>query len=146
MGSAPCKTAGIQCPSEPIRRQISLFQTRDVDLSHYGMIIDPSGVYFHPESIYGLAGFATPGEKSGFNFQYDAEEFFQEQIWAPLYERSTAFESLRHVSGWAGLYENSPDHHAIVGKVNAKPGLYEAHSFPVTAPCRVTAWESRLRS
>ena len=120
---------GYSCPSEPVRRQISLFHARDLDLTPYGMIIDPSGVYFHPESIYGLSGFATPGEGAGFNFHYDADAFFEEHIWPALYERSTTFESLRHVSGWAGLYENSPDHHAIVGPVEAAPGVFEAHSF-----------------
>jgi glycine/D-amino acid oxidase-like deaminating enzyme len=128
------KILGYQCPSTPLRRQISLFQSRDVDLTEYGMIIDPSGVYFHPESIYGLCGFATPSEAAGFNFQYDADAFFEEHIWAHLYERSTAFESLKHVSGWAGLYENSPDHHAIVGRVSSLLGatgapVFEAHSF-----------------
>ena len=122
------KILGYSSPSQPVRRQISLFHARGLDLTPYGMIIDPSGVYFHPESIYGLSGFATPDEPAGFNFQYDGEKFFEEQIWAPLYERSTAFESLRHVSGWAGLYENSPDHHAIIGKVEGAQNLYEAHS------------------
>ncbi len=128
------KILGYRCPSIPLRRQISLFQSRGVDLTEYGMIIDPSGVYFHPESIYGLSGFATPSEISGFNFNYDADAFFEEHIWAHLYERSSAFESLKHVSGWAGLYENSPDHHAIVGKVSPLLGvtgspIFEAHSF-----------------
>ena len=125
------KLLGYECPSTPLRRQISLFHARDLDLSHYGMIIDPSGVYFHPEAIYGLAGFAS-ADHPGFNFNYDGEAFFQEQIWAPLYERSTAFESLRHISGWAGLYENSPDHHAIIGQAISNPSsprVFEAHSF-----------------
>jgi hypothetical protein len=47
---------GYQAYCQPVRRQISLFHARDVDLSHYGMMIDPSGVYFHPEAIYGLSG------------------------------------------------------------------------------------------
>lgn len=121
------KILGYTSPSQPVRRQISLFQSRDVDLTPYGMIIDPSGVYFHPESIYGLSGFAVNSEPAGFNFDYDADRFFEEYIWARLYERSKAFESLKHVSGWAGLYENSPDHHAIVGKAGAN--VFEAHSF-----------------
>ena len=34
------------------------------------------------------------------------------------------------MSGWAGLYENSPDHHAIVGNVKSvSPQVFEAHSF-----------------
>ncbi|MBC7397195.1 MAG: FAD-binding oxidoreductase [Bdellovibrionales bacterium] len=126
------KILGYESPSKPVRRQISLFHARDLDLTQQGMIIDPSGVYFHPEAIYGLAGFATQNEPPGFNFDYDGEHFFQEAIWPALYERGKVFESLKHVSGWAGLYENSPDHHAIIGKVegaaNAHP-IYEAHSF-----------------
>jgi FAD-dependent oxidoreductase domain-containing protein 1 len=125
------KLLGYHCPSEPVRRQISLFHARDFDMTPFGMIIDPSGVYFHPEAIYGLAGFASQ-ESPGFNFQYDGERFFEEYIWPALYERATVFESLRHVSGWAGLYENSPDHHAIIGKVvgaKHKGNVFEAHSF-----------------
>lgn len=126
------KRARVFCPSQAVRRQISLFATRSLDLSPYGMIIDPSGVYFHPEATYGLSGFATPEDPS-YSFRYDGESFFEEWIWPTLYERSTAFESLKHVTGWAGLYEVSPDHHGIVGQaVDASGGLlpcYEAHSF-----------------
>ncbi len=122
------KILGYQSPSTPVRRQISLFHARDLDLTPYGMIVDPSGVYFHPESVYGLSGFCTPGEPAGFDFRYDGEGFFESHIWPALYERATAFESLRHVSGWSGLYENSPDHHAIVGRSHHS-SIYEAHSF-----------------
>jgi FAD-dependent oxidoreductase domain-containing protein 1 len=122
------------CPSFAVRRQISLFDCRDVDLTPYGMIVDTSGVYFHPEATNGLSGFATPGEPAGVNYHYDGEEFFMERIWPALYERSTAFERLRHIGGWAGLYECSPDESAILGRVEAGQGgrhggIYEAHSF-----------------
>jgi FAD-dependent oxidoreductase domain-containing protein 1 len=124
------KRLGYDCLSKPVRRQISLFHARDLDLNDYGMIIDPSGVYFHPESIYGLSGYATRHEPEGFNFNYDGPDFFEEHIWSHLHERSTQFESLRHVSGWAGLYEESPDHHAIVGQVQGLDvPVFEAHSF-----------------
>jgi FAD-dependent oxidoreductase domain-containing protein 1 len=124
------KILGYSSPSKPLRRQISLFHARDVDLTRHGMVIDPSGVYFHPEAVYGLAGFADPSEAPGFNFAYDGAKFFEEFIWPALYERATVFESLKHVSGWAGLYENSPDHHAIVGRAEvAKGEVFEAHSF-----------------
>lgn len=125
---------GYTCPSQPIRRQISIFDCRDVDLSEYGMIVDTSGVYFHPEAMNGLAGFAIANEPPGLNFDYDGEDFFMERIWAPLYERSTQFERLKHLTGWSGLYEVSPDHSAIVGRVNQGEAgrygqIYEAHSF-----------------
>jgi len=120
---------GYTCPSKPIRRQVCIFDSRGVDLTPYGMIVDPSGVYFHPEATNGLAGFAKPGEPAGVNYEYDGERFFEESIWPALYERSTGFEQLKHLTGWAGLYEVSPDESAIIGAVPAKPQLFEAHSF-----------------
>ncbi|RYZ66550.1 MAG: FAD-binding oxidoreductase, partial [Proteobacteria bacterium] len=40
----------VDCPSYAVRRQISMFDCRTLDLSPYGMIIDTSGVYFHSEA------------------------------------------------------------------------------------------------
>ncbi|MBI2712654.1 MAG: FAD-binding oxidoreductase [Bdellovibrio sp.] len=127
------KILGYSCPSFPVRRQVSIFDCREIDLTPYGMIVDTSGVYFHPEATNGLAGFATQ-EPKGYNFDYDGEGFFQEHIWPALYERSSSFEKLKHVTGWAGLYEVSPDECAILGAVNRGPAgssgrLFEAHSF-----------------
>lgn len=127
------RALGYPCPSHPVRRQISLFDCREVDLTPYGMMIDPSGVYFHPEGTNGLAGFANTDEPAGVNYAYDGESFFQNHIWPALYERSTQFEALRHVTGWAGLYEVSPDETAIVGEARgaslARGRVFEAHSF-----------------
>lgn len=124
------KFLGVACPSKPIRRQVCIFDCRDVDLSSYGMIVDTSGVYFHPEATNGLAGYANVGEPEGYRFEYDGEIFFQEFIWPKLYERSSAFERLKHLTGWAGLYEVSPDHSAVIGEVKGSDGrIFEAHSF-----------------
>ncbi|MEK7691508.1 MAG: FAD-binding oxidoreductase, partial [Bdellovibrionota bacterium] len=122
------------CPSHPVRRQVCIFDSRDVDLSPFGMIVDASGVYFHPEATNGLAGFAIPEEQPGVNFDYDGEAFFNERIWPALYERSSRFERLKHLTGWAGLYEVSPDESAIVGCVQTDEAgrqgtVFEAHSF-----------------
>jgi sarcosine oxidase subunit beta len=125
---------GYECPAYPVRRQISLFDCRELDLSKYGMTVDPSGVYFHPEGGHILAGVAAREEPVGQNFSYSGESYFQEKIWAPLAERSTKFEAVRHLSGWGGLYEISPDESAIIGEVGAGPAVakgrvYESHSY-----------------
>jgi FAD-dependent oxidoreductase domain-containing protein 1 len=131
---AVAKLLGYPCPSKPVRRQVCIFDCRDVDLSPYGMIIDTSGVYFHPEATNGLSGFANRDEPAGFNFAYQGESFFEEVIWPALYERSSKFERLRHLTGWAGLYEVSPDESAILGEAQGGTALsqgriFEAHSF-----------------
>ncbi len=127
------RALGYPCPSKPARQQISIFDGRGLDLSPYGMIVDTSGVYFHPEAMNGLAGICLHDSPSRVDFTYDGEQFFQELIWPALYERSSSFENLKHLTGWAGQYEVSPDDSAIIGEVelgSAKGGrVYEAHSF-----------------
>lgn len=125
---------GYESPSYSIRRQISLFDCRDLDLSPYGMIIDTSGVYFHPEASFILGGVAERETPRGPCFNYEGDAFFQEKIWMPLSERSSKFEALRHISGWGGLYEVSPDESAIIGEVElgAPKGskrVFESHSY-----------------
>lgn len=133
--SSVARALGYVSPAIAQRRQIALFECREVDLSPYGMIVDPSGVYFHPEATFGLSGYADPAEQPGMNYEYDGASFFEEKIWPPLAERSSFFERLKHVSGWAGQYEISPDHSAIVGEVSGagegvpQGRLFEAHSF-----------------
>lgn len=128
------KILGYSSPAYPVRRQVCIFDCKEVDLTPYGMMVDTSGVYFHPEATHGLAGFANHEEPRGINYKYDGDAFFMEVIWPALYERSTAFEKLRHIAGWAGQYEVSPDESAILGKVeNGEAGhsgrVFEAHSF-----------------
>lgn len=122
------RSLGYRIASQPIRRQVCIFDVQGVDLNDYGMIVDTSGVYFHPEATNGLAGFADPQEPPGVNYRYDGDSFFMEKIWPALYERSTHFEALKHVSGWAGLYEVSPDHSAVIGRAKGSR-IFEAHSF-----------------
>ncbi len=121
------KLLGLRNFSQAIRRQVCLVECRATDLSAYGMIVDASGLYFHNEGPYILAGFSPPDEPPGHHFHYDGDRFFMEQIWPRLYARMSCAERLRHVTGWAGLYEVSPDRSAIIGR--ARPRVFEAHSF-----------------
>jgi len=117
---------GLKDYSEPIRRQISVVDNRESNLAAYGMIVDTTGLYFHNDGPHVLAGYSPP-EPPGYHFNYDGEEFFRKEIWPRMYARMSCFERLRHVTGWAGLYEVSPDRSAIIGI--AAPSVFEAHSF-----------------
>ncbi|MHB8383138.1 MAG: NAD(P)/FAD-dependent oxidoreductase [Candidatus Binataceae bacterium] len=118
---------GLKNYSEPVRRQICLVDNRSTNLERYGMIVDSSGVYFHNEGRHILAGYSPPEEPPGYHFNYDGEAFFETEIWPRMFARMSCMERLRHVTGWAGLYEVSPDRSAIVGR--AAPRIFEAHSF-----------------
>ena len=59
---------GVRDVTEPVRRQVALVDVRRRDLppgtdfERLGMIVDPSGLYFHPEGAGVLAGYSIPDE------------------------------------------------------------------------------------
>ena len=73
--------------------------------------------------------YSRPGEPSGYDFRYDGESFFQEEIWPRLAHRASAFERCGHIRGPAGLYSVTPDRSGIVGIVPGFSNLIESHSF-----------------
>ncbi|NUM88101.1 MAG: FAD-binding oxidoreductase [Bdellovibrionales bacterium] len=123
------KLIGYETPAYAIRRQVSIFDCRDLDMSRYGMIVDSSGVYFHPEATNILGGYADHSEAKGWNLGYDGASFFEEKIWMPLYNRSSKFEQLKHLTGWGGLYEMTPDKTAVLGAVEGLPNVFENHGY-----------------
>jgi sarcosine oxidase subunit beta len=126
---------GIADPTEPVRRQIALCDVRghdrpaEVDVASLGMIVDASNVYFHPEGANFLAGYSIPSEPPGYDFSYDGDTFFERYVWPSLAHRCSMFECCRHVGGWAGLYDVTPDRSGIAGPIEGFANLFEAHSF-----------------
>ncbi len=126
---------GVPDPTQPVRRQITLVDVHRQDLAPgvaldaLGMIVLASGLYFHPEGAHLLAGFSTPDEAPGYDFDYDGREFFEAEVWPRLAARASSFERCGHVRGWAGLYAVTPDRSGIAGPVRGFANLFEAHSF-----------------
>lgn len=124
------RNLGYFSPVQPVRRQISLFESHAEDFSDRGMIVDSSGLYLHAEGAHSglvLAGYSNRDEQPGYSFRYDGQPFFDRKIWLRLYRRGGRrhFEAVRHVRGWAGLYAVSPDKSAILGRVENMENLYE---------------------
>ena len=126
---------GVPDPTEPVRRQIALCDVRRQDwpaavaVDALGMIVDSSTLYFHPEGGHFLAGYSIPEEPPGYDFTYDGDVFFEQYIWPRLAHRCSMFERCRHVSGWAGLYDVTPDRSGIAGAIDGFAHLFEAHPF-----------------
>lgn len=118
---------GLKNYTRAVRRQLCVVDCRATRLEGYGMIFDTSGAYCHNDGAYILAGYSPPEEPAGYSFEYDGDGFFEGEVWPRLYQRMSCMERLRHVTGWAGLYEVTPDRSAIIGQAMAR--VYEAHSF-----------------
>jgi sarcosine oxidase subunit beta len=94
------------------------------------MTIDMSnGFHFRPEGRGLLLAWNDPQETPGYKTAF--EPGFIEKILTRAVDRVPAFENLEVNSkkAWAGLYEVSPDHHAILGPAPEVEGLFYANGF-----------------
>ncbi len=122
--------AGVNLPVEPLRRM--LIPTEPFDgVSHaVPMVVDmSSGFHFRPESRGFLLAWNDPEETPGFKTDFDPS--FIEKVLVRAADRVPCFENLavNPKRAWAGLYEMSPDHHAILGPVPEVPGFFCANGF-----------------
>jgi glycine/D-amino acid oxidase-like deaminating enzyme len=129
--SAPLAASiGIDLPVRARKRDVFVFET-PAQIQACPLVIDPSGVWFRPESSRFLCGAPPRGDDLD-DAPLDAIDhgLFDDVIWPALARRVPAFEALRLVSAWAGYYEmNLFDHNAFVGAWPGIDGLYVACGF-----------------
>ncbi len=120
----------VDLPVEPLRRMLVPSEPFS-DFPHSSpMVIDMStGFHFRPEGRGFLLAWNDPEETPG--YKTDFEPSFVEKILMHAADRVPAFENLpiNPKRAWAGLYEMTPDHHCILGPVEALPGFFLANGF-----------------
>ena len=120
--------AGVVVPVEPIRRQYFITQPMAWIAGTFPLVIDwGTGVYMHRESGRLLIGEADPDEPPSFNQQVDWD--FLAQISEHAIARVPRVEEAEIQTALAGLYEVSPDHNAIIGKVPELENFVCANGF-----------------
>ena len=134
-------TAGIDLPVEPLRRQIVWARSENALPPDLPMVIDMSnGFHFRLVRSHGIQPpdtangsdlmFAYPDadEKPGFSVAFDSG--FIEKVYEKARHRAPFLAETKVIreKSRAGLYENTPDHHAIVGGCRVG-GLYFANGF-----------------
>jgi len=124
------RTAGVEIPVVPIRRQIFAVDTQVKPERPLPLTFHPSGLYLRSESGgLILCGKSLDEDPVAFDFNWERERFM-DVIWPELAAFIPAFESLRLVRGWAGLYEvNTLDHNAIIGPWPELEGFYLCNGF-----------------
>ncbi len=118
---------GVKIPVKPLRRQIFITAPFHLTDSPIPLTIDfHRGWYFRGEGD-GLLLSGPLDLESSFNLNIDYGAMAEASENA-MY-RVPVLEKARIARGWAGLYEISPDHHAILGKVREVKGFILANGF-----------------
>jgi glycine/D-amino acid oxidase-like deaminating enzyme len=123
-------TAGVKLPVVPVKRQVFALDTAVKPDGPLPLTILLSGLYFRTETGgLVLLGKSVPEDPVGFNFTWD-DQRFMELLWPELAEFVPAWDRLKLVRGWAGLYDvNTLDGNAILGEWPEIKGLYLATGF-----------------
>lgn len=109
------RMAGVSLPVEPLRRQI-VFTEPIPDLPRpVPMTIDfASSFYFHGEGEGLMLGMSDPEERPG--FALDRSDAWLPRLTEAIGARAPRLLDVGLTGGWAGLYEVTPDHNALIGE------------------------------
>lgn len=122
------RMAGVEIPVAPLKRQVTSTAPLEFVKPYFPMIVDVhTGLYTHKESGGLLLGWADKDTPPGFDLSVDPN--YTDQILERALNRIPALEEAEISGSWAGLYESTPDHLAILGKVPEIQGLILANGF-----------------
>lgn len=120
--------AGVDLPVSPLRRQVLVTEpVPDLD-PHTPFTIDfDTSFYFHREGRGLLMGMSDPDETPG--FRLTRSDAWLPRLAAAIEWRAPALAGVGVASGWAGLYEMTPDHNALIGRAADVGGFLYATGF-----------------
>ena len=128
--SAVAATCGIDLPIEPQLRQVVVTSDFPGRPERRTLVIDTSSMfYFHREGSGVLMGMPPRHEpmvtlETSVDHRWIAEELLPVAVGV-----LPGLADAGLASTWGGLYEMTPDHHAILGPVEGLAGLYLACGF-----------------
>ncbi|MET9009409.1 FAD-binding oxidoreductase [Streptomyces olivaceoviridis] len=106
---------GVDLPVRPLRRQIAVTGPVPGLPPTLPMTIDfTTSLYFHREGPGLLLGMSDPDERPG--FATDTHDRWIPRLAQAMRQRAPALLDAPRTGGWAGLYENTPDHNALIGE------------------------------
>jgi sarcosine oxidase, subunit beta len=120
--------AGISLPVVPVRRQIGFTGPLLQPMPTVPFTLDlASTLYFHNAGDGLLIGISDASQTPGFGREFSDE-------WLPAFDKAAAVVApslvgVRLETGWAGLYENTPDHNALIGRAHAPSNFLYATGF-----------------
>lgn len=125
------ESVGVHIPVEPTKRQVTIVETNVHPEKVLPALFLPSGLYVihEGEGIF-MIGKCFPDDYVGTDDFVWERSMFEERMWPELVEYLPAFDRLKILRGWAGLYEvNSLDSNALLGELPDLKGFYLANGF-----------------
>ncbi len=120
--------AGVDLPVTPLRRQILVTEPVPGLDPHTPFTIDfETSFYFHREGAGLLLGMSDPDETPG--FALSRSDAWLPRLGAAIERRAPALAEVGVAGGWAGLYEMTPDHNALIGRADTVEGFLYATGF-----------------
>ena len=122
------RMAGLEIPVLPYRRHIAVTGAFPAVARTTPMTVDfHTSLYFHPEGDGVLIGMSDRSEPPGFGTETNWE--FLEKMFEQAARRAPALSGAGVKTAWAGLYETTPDHQAILGAIGEVEGFWCAAGF-----------------
>ena len=122
------RMAGVNVPVRPFRRHVFVTGAFPEVSRSTPMTVDfATSFYFHPEGDGVLLGMSDRQEPS--TFSTDVDWGLLERLVPVAAHRVPALERAGIRTAWAGLYETTPDHQAVLGPVEDVEGFWCACGF-----------------
>ena len=119
---------GVELPVRPLRRQIVVTEpVADLPPRMPFTIDFTTGFYFHDEGPGLLIGMSDPDEEFGFDLR--ADDRWLTRLSEAIAHRAPPLSDVGIAHRWAGLYEVTPDHNALIGAAERVPGFFYATGF-----------------
>jgi sarcosine oxidase subunit beta len=122
------RMAGLEIPVLPYRRHIAVTGPFPAVPRTTPMTVDfHTSLYFHPEGDGVLMGMSDRTEPPAYVTDVNWE--FLEKVFEQVAHRAPALTGAGVKTAWAGLYESTPDHQAILGPIAEVEGFWCAAGF-----------------
>jgi sarcosine oxidase subunit beta len=120
--------AGVELPVTPLRRQILVTEplpdavAAALPASMPFTIDAATTFYLHREGPGVLLGMSWTGEEPG--FRENPDDAWLPDLTEAIERRAPALLDVGIATGWAGLYEVTPDHNALLGEATTPGGRF----------------------
>ncbi|HEY2026348.1 MAG TPA: FAD-binding oxidoreductase, partial [Gemmatimonadaceae bacterium] len=129
------RAAGVTLPVDPVRQHLFRLELDAAPEPRIPMVFDPDGTHWRLDDARTasdaeclIIGRSRSDEPVGENFDCDCRRLDSEML-PTLRRRHPGIAVRSVVEGWAGLYEMTPDHNALLGEHPSLPGFVVAAGF-----------------